>query len=230
MLSCWDSPSALLRLERGSLPSLRYLHLEEISVLTNRSLTVAVNVSGTADMSMFAPPPLNSERYAHRSPHSAMSSFHQPVNSSVGLGLDYSHMQRPAVEHHPRLPLRKSFAGLPRLSTSTDEHFHCLSDQVRSTDALKICRSPSGTRFGDRATYARIATGEPRKKSISASPGFGPTSAFVEHEQDTCSHGDDEMAVNAIEQEDDLTGGDTPKTAAERQAEKRKMKRFRYLY
>ncbi|MCJ1281247.1 hypothetical protein MMC26_000565 [Xylographa opegraphella] len=77
----------------------------------------------------------------------------------------------------------------------------------------------------------RTMNEDARQTSVAGSSTSRLSYATAQDEQDI--YGDDEeeeSAIAAAEQDDDLTGDDVPRTAAERRAEKRKMKRFRLTH
>ncbi|MCJ1472768.1 hypothetical protein MMC13_001417 [Lambiella insularis] len=178
-------------------------------------------------MSMFALPPMNGERYGLFDPASATPSLDKRLQSNVGLGLDYSDVPRPIAEYRRQPNFRRNFPYVPKLPASTNGYIHLLSSRPQCTNALDICRPLLGSRIEDSDISGRFDTAD---EDAVTSGLASISSASVVPEQDKLSCEEDETADTAMGQEDELTSDDTSKTAAERQAERRKMKRFRLTH
>lgn len=143
----------------------------------------------------------------------------------IGLGLGFGRIQTSTVERPP-LRSHKSFPhNISGAASYSTPHSQSPLSQVANpavgNDEFQS-RPPEAT-SGPAPEQSFIASAP-----VSPVPQLTPTSAEAEHDAEEHPDDDDEMAIVGEEDDETPTGSNpVEKTAAERRAEKRKMKRFR---
>ena len=150
----------------------------------------------------------------------------------IGLGLGFGRIQTSTVER-PSLRTHKSFPHNIGTSGSYSTP-HCQSplSQVANpgTSHDEFQSSFGGLpRPVEPKTEAAAEQTFPASAPQSPLPQLTPTSAEAEHEPEEQIAEDEDMLVVGDDEDDTPSGSAVEKTAAERRAEKRKMKRFRYF-
>ena len=147
--------------------------------------------------------------------------------SSVTLGIAHGRSQMPENDSRPNLEPHKSFQYNGNSPDYSIPYFQRHPGQATVPGATKRYSSPEcdHTFTSSKNNSGPIAT------TYSATTLTSPTSQHVPlsgGEEDESAEDDDEMLITAGEPGGEVTEHSVPKTAAERRAEKRKMKRFRY--
>ncbi|MCJ1385977.1 hypothetical protein MMC17_009102 [Xylographa soralifera] len=177
-------------------------------------------------MSLFATPPLGSGWYPAGGSH--LPAYVERCPENIGLGLDYHEVRRLAMEYRP--PPRLQHSSQNNLSTEFDPERIPEVPEAKA-DLRYIASHESNLGYEHVKPELRTMIETSRRISAPVSPTSRLDYVAVKDEQDIYGDDDDEeAAIAATEQEDDLTGDDVPRTAAERRAEKRKMKRFRLTH
>ena len=141
----------------------------------------------------------------------------------AGLGLGYGRIQPSTIDTRPVLRSHKSFPYALSSSLATPGQYQSPLSQVTnpSTNGLQSHREASqddrdSTPSAAEKTYGHSAPTSPVSR-------LSPPSAGLDHD-DTFDDDDDALMEEDVEP---AAESEPPKTAAERRAEKRKMKRFR---
>ncbi|MCJ1392086.1 hypothetical protein MMC18_004953 [Xylographa bjoerkii] len=148
---------------------------------------------------------------------------------NIGLGLDYDEVRRLTMEYRP--PPRPQNSS-PQIDPLTDYGHGPISNLLGAKADSRLL-PPHESKLGYEHVKSEFRTVTEIAHGISCPviPTSRHSCIAVKDEQDSYEDDDDdEVTIAAMEQEDDLTGDDVPKTAAERRAEKRKMKRFRLTH
>ncbi|MCJ1431101.1 hypothetical protein MMC27_000452 [Xylographa pallens] len=148
---------------------------------------------------------------------------------NIGLGLDYHEVRRLTMGYRPPpRPQRSS----PQNHPSTEFDPGRIPDvPAAKADLRYLAPHESDLRYENVKPDLRAMAENAHGIPAPGSPISRLNYVTVKDEQDTYGDDDDEeAAIAAMEQEEDLTGDDVPRTAAERRAEKRKMKRFRLTH
>ena len=176
-------------------------------------------------MSLFAAPPMGSGWYPAGGSH--LPSYVERCPENIGLGLDYREVRRLAMNYRPAPRPQKPS---PKMNQTTGFDPGRIPDVFAAkSDVRYLASHKSDVQYEQIKSNMRTMTENSRRISAPVSPTARLNHVTLKDEQDTYGDDDDdeEAAIAAAEQEDELTGDDVPRTAAERRAEKRKMKRFR---
>ncbi|MCJ1401491.1 hypothetical protein MMC11_004705 [Xylographa trunciseda] len=178
-------------------------------------------------MSIFATPPMSSGWYPAGG--SFAPAYLEGCPENIGLGLDYDEVRR----------LKMEYRTTPKPQRSSSQYKPCtVFDQgpvsdvlVAKADLRPLVPYEPDSGYRHIKPELRTVTETSRKITAPESPMSKLDCIGIKDEEDNYGNDDDdEFAIAAMEQEDDLTGDDVPITAAERRAEKRKMKRFRLTH
>ena len=178
-------------------------------------------------MSVYAATSSGSEWPSYRFQSHSTTDLSLGGKGGIGLGLEYCQGQAPNAESRPILRSHKSFPHTPSPSNYSTARYQSPLSRVTNPGAAKEplsaagdCESPS---LSGTVSTAQMTYGD----SIPASPISCRRSNSAGADFNDGLEDEDEMLVSAGELDDDGRDGSGPKTAAERRAEKRKMKRFR---
>ena len=182
-------------------------------------------------MSVHAAAPMASEWPNYRINSRPMTTL-SGEQEEIGLGLGFGRIQTSTVERPPSRS-HKSFTSSLTGSNFSTTHSQMSASQTatssnRNESSPYLDRDHKISSNGSQSVPNAFGGSAP----VSPVPQLTPTSAdgdLDEHPDD-----DEDMIVVGGEEEEDeacsnLENGSVEKTAAERRAEKRKMKRFRYL-
>ncbi|KAL9122847.1 MAG: hypothetical protein Q9187_000604 [Circinaria calcarea] len=164
---------------------------------------------------------------AHRFQSHSAADFGLGQPCDVGLGVAHGRFQMANVDSQPVLRPHRSLPYTVNSSNSPVPYFQ------RPRGQLKVPRATKEYSAGDRDyTF----TG-PENGGVTTTYSTGPlTSPIAQHAPLSGAEGDesaddvDEIFITTREPEGEVTESSVPKTAAERRAEKRKMKRFRLTH
>ena len=176
-------------------------------------------------MSVFAPP-MASDWQPHRL--GSRSAGIVSASDEMGLGLGFGRIQTSTLER-PSLKSHKSFPNPLTSSYNTSDSQIPIS---QTSNPVKQEHDSSSFPLDQKqAGQSAVETTYGGSAPVSPVAAVSPTSA--EAEMDENREEEDDMLGGADEDEDALVKSEdtsVEKTAEQRRAEKRKMKRFRYVY
>ena len=148
----------------------------------------------------------------------------------IGLGLGFGRIQTSTVER-PSLNSHKSFTNsLPGSDSSASRNQMPSSQAATSSNRDEFSSRLDQDQKLSNNNSQSMTNAFSATTPVSPVPQLTPKSADGDHDEHPDD--DDDMIVVGGEEEDEASGtmesGSVEKTAAERRAEKRKMKRFRY--
>ena len=182
-------------------------------------------------MSIFAVTPHGSDwsPYRFQSHSTTDLSLARPGNSQLDSNYVQSHV--PNVESRPALRSHKSFPHTIGPSSFSATHYQSPLSQAINPEGPKEQSALVGDHDRGKpkppgTTVETILGGSAPTSPISHLSHFSPISPKAEQD-DSLDEDDDEILMTTGNLEEDGGESGLPKTAAERRAEKRKMKRFR---
>ena len=178
-------------------------------------------------MSVFAVSPMASDWQPHRfgSRPGLLGSGTEEIGLGIGLGrIQTSTLERPPLKSHRSFPntLSASYPSSDGPNRLNEASRNATQEGLQSTTAAEQKRSTVSPQQVVQTTYGGSAPASPL-------PQVSPPSAEGEHDEQ--QEDDDVYALMGEEGEDDggenQNGHSKEKTAEQRRADKRKMKRFR---
>ena len=181
-------------------------------------------------MSIYATTPTGSDWSSYRFQSHSTTDLTLGRSGNTRLGSNYSQSHVPSIESRPILRSHKSFPHTIGPSSFSTTHYQGSLSQASSSETPKE-HSPFRRDYGQNTpnppnvTVETTFGGSTPTSPISHLSHLSPVSPKVE--QDDGLDDDDEMLIATGDLVEDGGESGPPKTAAERRAEKRKMKRFR---